>query len=75
MDTCGTEQQRPPGGPELSAGHAIKAALHAGLRVEALPVDEEPYLDIGTPEDLAKAVRPSPGWEPSPDICRWTSTD
>jgi glucose-1-phosphate thymidylyltransferase len=45
------------GGPELSAGHAIKAALHDGLRVEALPVDEEPYLDIGTPEDLAKAIR------------------
>jgi glucose-1-phosphate thymidylyltransferase len=45
------------GGRELSAGHAIKAALHGGLRVEALPVDEEPYLDIGTPEDLAKAVR------------------
>jgi glucose-1-phosphate thymidylyltransferase len=45
------------GGPELSAGHAIKAALHAGLRVNALPVDDEPYLDIGTPEDLAQAVR------------------
>ncbi len=51
------------GGPELSVGHAIKAALHAGLRVEALPVDEEPYLDIGTPEDLANAVRRFAGQE------------
>jgi glucose-1-phosphate thymidylyltransferase len=44
-------------GPELSAGHAIKTALHAGLRMHALPIDEEPYLDIGTPDGLAKAVR------------------
>jgi glucose-1-phosphate thymidylyltransferase len=50
-------------GPELSAGHAIKTALHAGLRMHALSVDEEPYLDIGTPEGLAKAVRRFAGQE------------
>jgi glucose-1-phosphate thymidylyltransferase len=50
-------------GPELSAGHAIKTALHAGLRMHALPVDVEPYLDIGTPEGLAKVVRRFAGQE------------
>lgn len=43
--------------PELTAGHAIKASIKAGLRVEAVVLSEEPYLDIGTPEDLAKAVQ------------------
>lgn len=43
--------------PELTAGHAIKAAVAAGLRVEAVVLSEEPYLDIGTPEDLAKATK------------------
>jgi glucose-1-phosphate thymidylyltransferase len=42
--------------PELSAGHAMKAALGAGLRLEALIIDEKPYLDIGTAEDLVQAV-------------------
>src|SRR5262245_49708296 len=42
---------------ELSAGHAIKAAIHAGLRVAALVLNEEPYLDIGTPDDLLLAVK------------------
>ena len=42
---------------ELTAGHAIKASVKTGLRVEAVVVSEEPYLDIGTPEDLAKATR------------------
>jgi glucose-1-phosphate thymidylyltransferase len=43
--------------PELSAGHVVKAALDEGLRVDGLVIDEEPYLDIGTAPDLAKAVR------------------
>ena len=42
---------------ELSAGHAIQAAVHAGLRVEGLVLNEKPYLDIGTPEDLYEAVK------------------
>ncbi len=44
---------------ELTAGHAIKAAIHAGLRVNALILNEEPYLDIGTPDDLLLAVKNS----------------
>ena len=42
---------------ELTAGHAIKAAVRAGLRVDALILNEEPYLDIGTPDDLLRAVK------------------
>jgi glucose-1-phosphate thymidylyltransferase len=42
---------------ELTAGHAIRAAIHAGLRVDALILNEEPYLDIGTPDDLLLAVK------------------
>ena len=44
-------------GVELSAGHAIKAAIEARLTVEALVLDEEPYLDIGTPGDLLLAMK------------------
>jgi glucose-1-phosphate thymidylyltransferase len=42
---------------ELSVGHIIQAAIRSGLRVEGLPVSDEPYLDIGTPEGLAKAIK------------------
>jgi glucose-1-phosphate thymidylyltransferase len=44
---------------ELSAGHVIKAAMTAGLRIEGLVISNEPYLDIGTPEDLFLAVNNS----------------
>jgi glucose-1-phosphate thymidylyltransferase len=43
--------------PELSAGHAIKASIRAGLKVHALVLDEKPYLDIGTPDDLRSALK------------------
>jgi glucose-1-phosphate thymidylyltransferase len=42
---------------ELSVGHVIQAAIRAGLRVQGLPVSEEPYLDVGTPAGLARAIR------------------
>ena len=42
---------------ELSLGNVIQAAIRNRLRVEAVKVSTNPYLDIGTPEDLAKAVR------------------
>jgi glucose-1-phosphate thymidylyltransferase len=42
---------------ELSAGHAIHAALQAGLCVDSLVLSEdEPYVDIGTPHNLYRAV-------------------
>jgi glucose-1-phosphate thymidylyltransferase len=50
-------RSRPAGAPELIAGHAIGAAVKAGLKVEAVVLGEEPYLDIGTPKDLVKATR------------------
>jgi len=43
-------------GPELTAGHAINAAVHAGLKVEAVVLGDAPYLDIGTPDNLARAI-------------------
>jgi glucose-1-phosphate thymidylyltransferase len=43
--------------PELSMGHIIKAAVARGLKVEGISVSEDPYLDIGTPKNLLKAIR------------------
>jgi glucose-1-phosphate thymidylyltransferase len=43
--------------PELSVGHVIQAAVEKGLRVNAVPVSNEPFLDIGTPEGLTLALR------------------
>jgi glucose-1-phosphate thymidylyltransferase len=42
--------------PEIPIGDVIQAAIAAGLRVEAEPFDQGTYLDIGTPDDLVKAV-------------------
>lgn len=46
-----------PARPELSVGEVIHAAIGEGLPVEAVQVSDTPYLDIGTPEDLVKAVQ------------------
>jgi glucose-1-phosphate thymidylyltransferase len=43
--------------PEASVGIVIQAAIEAGLPIEATPVSEESYLDIGTAEGLMNAVR------------------
>jgi glucose-1-phosphate thymidylyltransferase len=43
--------------PELSAGHAIQAAIEGGLRVAGLIIAEVPYLDIGTPAGLKRALQ------------------
>lgn len=42
--------------PELFVGSVIQAAIDDGMRVEGLQVSEDPFLDIGTPEDLVRAV-------------------
>jgi glucose-1-phosphate thymidylyltransferase len=44
------------GRPELSVGHVLQAALKNGLRMEGLQFPECSYLDIGTPDNLCKAV-------------------
>jgi glucose-1-phosphate thymidylyltransferase len=43
--------------PELFMGDVVQAAIGEGLRVEAVHVSDEPFLDIGTPDDLIRAVR------------------
>jgi len=43
--------------PELFVGDIVQAAIRDGLRVEAVHVSDEPFLDIGTPDDLIRAVR------------------
>ncbi|MBD3880806.1 dTDP-glucose pyrophosphorylase [Phormidium tenue FACHB-886] len=42
---------------ELPIGDVIQAAIHAGLHVQAEAFPTGSYLDIGTPEDLVKAVK------------------
>ena len=40
---------------EIYVGHIIQAAIDSGLQVEAELFAAGTYLDIGTPEDLARA--------------------
>ena len=49
-----------PGG-DLAVGVVFQAALKAGLRMQAVKFPQDSYLDIGTPENLAKAVRQRAG--------------
>jgi glucose-1-phosphate thymidylyltransferase len=42
-------------GTELHVGNVIQAAIEAGMHVEGLVVSEQPFLDIGVPEQLARA--------------------
>ena len=41
---------------ELYVGDVIRAALADGLRVEGVRVSDSPFIDIGTPDDLARAI-------------------
>ncbi len=45
-----------PGG-DLAVGVVFQAALKAGLSIQTVRFPHDGYLDIGTPENLAKAVR------------------
>ncbi|RKT47468.1 nucleotidyltransferase family protein [Thiocapsa rosea] len=42
---------------ELSIGDVMHSAIHDGMRVEAEIFSEGHYIDIGTPENLIKAIR------------------
>lgn len=42
---------------ELYIGDVIQAGLKEGISVETVIFDNETYVDIGTPEDLIKAVK------------------
>jgi glucose-1-phosphate thymidylyltransferase len=52
------ERREPPAaGREAYVGEVVNEAIRAGMRVDGVPLADEPYLDIGTPENLAAAVR------------------
>jgi len=42
--------------PELYVGDVIRAAIEAGLQAETVVFPKGRYIDIGTPDDLVKAV-------------------
>jgi dTDP-glucose pyrophosphorylase len=42
---------------EPFVGDIVQAAIQEGLRVEAVQVSNEPFLDIGTADDLARAAQ------------------
>ena len=44
-------------GGDLAVGVVLQAALKAGLLLQSVIFPHDTYIDIGTPEDLAKAVR------------------
>jgi glucose-1-phosphate thymidylyltransferase len=43
-------------GAPLHVGEVLRGAIARGLRVEAVPFDDGEYLDIGTPDDLVRAM-------------------
>lgn len=43
--------------PDLSVGTVIQAAIEKGLQVDGVSFPEGTYLDIGTPEGLAEAMK------------------
>ncbi len=45
---------------EVYMGDVIRAAIVRGFRAEAVVVSGQPYLDIGTPENLRRAMRTFP---------------
>ncbi|MBK8277182.1 MAG: dTDP-glucose pyrophosphorylase, partial [Nitrospira sp.] len=44
---------------ELAVGQVIQAAIQDGMRVQAVMFPGHSYLDIGTPDNLVKAVEQS----------------
>jgi glucose-1-phosphate thymidylyltransferase len=53
----------PTDSKELFVGDVIQAGIESGLRVEGIHVSDKPFLDIGTPENLARARSgASPDW-------------
>ena len=42
---------------EIYMGDIIQSAIRSGIRTDAVIVSEQPYLDIGTPQNLDKAMK------------------
>jgi glucose-1-phosphate thymidylyltransferase len=55
-------QGMPAPSQELSVGHILQAAIEKGFSVEGVPFREGAYLDIGTPGQLAQALRHPEEW-------------
>ncbi|WP_299759233.1 sugar phosphate nucleotidyltransferase [uncultured Pontibacter sp.] len=51
------EEQIHTSGQELSVGEVVQAAIREGLLVQSVCFENGTCLDVGTPEDLQKAVR------------------
>lgn len=41
--------------PEMYIGDVVRDAIHSGMDVQGIPVADQPFLDIGTREDLERA--------------------
>jgi len=52
-----TTRESAKNSPELFIGDVIQAAIDDGLQVEGVIVSDEPYIDIGTGDDLRKALK------------------
>ena len=55
LETCAPRKCHSPG--EFQPGDVIQAAIETGMCVEAITFPQGRYLDIGTPEGLALALR------------------
>jgi glucose-1-phosphate thymidylyltransferase len=53
---------------ELFVGDVIQDSIRSGMKVEGIHVSDAPYLDIGTPETLARVLRE--GWPRPPGTTR-----
>ena len=54
-------QKTAAGENELFVGDIVRAAMEGGLRVHGIRVSEQPFLDIGTRDDLSRATNLQPG--------------
>jgi dTDP-glucose pyrophosphorylase len=43
--------------PELHMGDVFQAAISKGLLIEGLKISDKPFIDIGTGDDLLRAIK------------------
>jgi glucose-1-phosphate thymidylyltransferase len=51
-----SEEKRKQTDSELHIGHVMQAAINSGMTVVAEMVSSEAFVDIGTPDDLSRAI-------------------
>jgi glucose-1-phosphate thymidylyltransferase len=61
----------PAGERELQIGAVVQSALDAGLHVEGVEFPDGSYRDIGTPGELAAAMREHARTDPGPALGLW----